>query len=184
MISEKGQAIHRTINTVLSIVIVFIFLSMINPIIDKISGLEEKKVIQSEISQIASDESFRRCIYNDSLGKKTVGFGHLIVGGEDIVNGCITPKSAIKMLRKDYTTARNGVIKNYPWADGEIKLILTNMTFQLGNTGVSKFENTIKHLKANEYDHAAAEMIDSLWCEQTTNRCARLVGRTMALQGE
>ncbi len=189
--AERSQTIHRTFNTILGVGVLAAAISMINPVIEsnialyeKVSGITEQKVIESEIAQIASDESYRRCVYDDSLGKATIGFGHLMIGGEEKVGKCITPESAIKMLRSDYSTAREGVIRNYPWAEGETRLILTNMTFQLGNGGVSKFKNAITAFNEKEYDTAAAEMIDSKWCVQTTNRCARLVGRTMALKGE
>ena len=185
---EKRQSIHRGLNTGLSIGVLVVGLMMINPVLDsvsvlyeQVSGITEMKVIESEIAQIASDESYRRCVYDDSVGKATIGFGHLMTGEEETVKGCITSSNAIQLLRSDYSTAREGVIRNYPWAEGETRLILTNMTFQLGNNGVSKFKNAISAFENKYYDTAAAEMIDSKWCVQTTNRCARLVGRTMQL---
>ncbi len=188
---EKRQSIHRGLNTGLSIGVLVVGLMMINPVLEsvnglyeKVSGITEMKVIESEIAQIASDESYRRCVYDDSVGKATIGFGHLMTGEEETTKGCITPSNAIQLLRSDYSTAREGVIRNYPWAEGETRLILTNMTFQLGNNGVSKFKNAISAFENKYYDTAAAEMIDSKWCVQTTNRCARLVGRTMAMKGE
>jgi len=48
------------------------------------------------------------------------------------------------------------------------------MVFQLGMTGVSKFKNTLKAVKEEDWDTAADEMLDSVWAEQTPERANEL----------
>ena len=48
------------------------------------------------------------------------------------------------------------------------------MVFQLGMTGVSKFKNTLKAVKEEDWDTAADEMLDSVWAKQTPERANEL----------
>lgn len=187
MSTEKQQKIHRIINTTMSIVLFIMFLLMINPVInstqslyDKVSGLEQERRISSEIAQIVADEGYVPTPYKDSLGYWTVGFGHLIKSGESIKS--MTSHEAVAQLRKDYTEAQKNVEANYSWADGEAKLVLINMSYQLGSTRLSKFKLTLAHMKSKEYDLAAGEMLNSVWAKQTPSRAARLAARIMQLE--
>ena len=188
--NETYQLIHRTINTLLMVVVVTIGYQQIVPIYEDISGikaeqqaeiqrLKQLRIIESEISQIIEDEGYRAKPYKDTRGLWTIGFGHLIKEGEDFTT--VTPHYAVKMLRKDYKYASDSVQRKYPWAVGEVKLVLINMTYQMGENGVSKFQNAISSLKGQDYDSAAAEMLNSRWAKQTPLRASRLAGRIMQL---
>lgn len=184
--SEKKQTIHRSLNTILAIGVLVMGVLMINPVIEstndlyeQVSGIEAQKIVDSEIAQIVADEGYRSRPYKDSRGLWTIGFGHLIKKGEKFKD--LTPHKAVEMLRKDYKYASDSVENKYPWAEGEVKLVLINMTFQMGVSGVSKFENTISYMEQGKYDKAAGEMLDSKWASQTPNRAARLAGRIMKL---
>lgn len=134
----------------------------------------------SEMAQIVSDEGFRKCKYKDSKGLGTVGFGHLVLPNEDIK--CITSQEAIKLLQEDYYEAWAAVERNFPWADGEVKLVLANMSYQIGITKLVKFKKTLKYMKDEQYTNAAMEMIDSKWYRETPDRAMRLTVRILALQ--
>ena len=96
----------------------------------------------SEMAQIVSDEGFRQCRYKDSKGLGTVGFGHLILPNENLK--CVTTQKAITLLQDDYYIAWAEVEKNFPWAEGEVKLVLTNMSYQIGITKLRKIKKTLK----------------------------------------
>ncbi len=182
--SEKFQAIHRTLNTILGICILAVGLSLLYPLIDKVDDLEAQrleqvKVVNSEIAQLMVDEGFKTKPYKDSRGLWTIGVGHLIQPHESFDK--LTPRFIMEMLRKDYTSATKDIERLFPWAKSEVKLVLINMRFQLGATGLSKFSKTIKYLEAKEYDNAAIEMLSSKWARQTPNRASRLAGRIMQL---
>lgn len=180
--NEKLQTIHRSINTFLTLLVVVIGFKVLTPIYDDLSGLKAERIVQSEIAQIVEDEGYRAKPYKDSLGKWTIGFGHLIKEGESFDD--LTPHKAVEMLRKDYAKASEDVDRIYPWAAGEVRLVLINMTYQLGSNGLSKFEKTIRYLKSNQYDLAAGEMLTSKWAIQTPRRASRLAGRIMAINDD
>lgn len=173
--------LHRWINTTLTILVLGGLLSLSLYSYKYYTVTQEQQGIMSEISQIVSDEGFRKCPYKDSAGKLTVGFGHLVQEGEVFVN-CITPQEGIKLLQKDYYSAKESVEVRYPWAEGEVKLVLTNMTYQLGASGVSKFEKSLDKLYKEEYLDASMELLDSKWHSQTEARSMRLAVRILALQ--
>lgn len=187
MPSERTQTIHRTLNTVLLGTVVVFGLSQFKEFSTKVyedmSGITQEKVIQSEIAQIAADEGYRPCAYKDSLGLVTVGFGTL-VDGEMEVGECIDSHEAVALLRKHYTYSIKSVDKRYPWAEGEARLALINLTYNMGETRFAKFEDTLKYLEAKEYDLAAGELLDSKYAHQVPNRAGRMAGRLMRLEGE
>lgn len=188
MTSEKTQAIHRYFNSILSIINIVLMLLMAYPaylaydtVYDEVSGAAERRVIESEIAQIIQDENsgLKLQPHYDSLGLLTVGFGHLVKDGENFDD--FTYQDAITLLRKDYTIATKDVDSRYPWAHGEVRLVLINMSFQMGAPRLSKFVKTMEHLENKHYDLAAGEMLDSEWARVTPYRASRLVGRVMKL---
>lgn len=134
-----------------------------------------------EIAQIVIDEGFRACRYKDTLGNWTIGFGHL-VKKSDTFGRCISPARAIDLLRTDYNHAESVVASKYPWADGEVYLILVNMTYQMGSK-VDQFQKFLAAAKNDNYDLAASEMLDSRWARQAPKRAQRLAGRMMQVSG-
>lgn len=135
---------------------------------------------KSEIAHLVMDEGYKKCVYKDSRKYPTIGFGHLIKPDEKFK--CITPKQAVQLLREDYNKAEASVDKEYYWAYGEVRLVLINMTYQMGSTGVSNFKQTLEHLQDEKYDEAASELLDSAWASQTPSRAAKMAGRIMALE--
>lgn len=175
------QAIHRWVNTILTSALFGLLLTggvFAHKMYDE---LKEDKGNLSEMAQIVSDEGFKECVYKDSRKFDTIGFGHLIKSGEKFK--CINAQRAMQMLQEDYFSASASVEINYPWATGEVKLVLTNMTYQLGENGVKKFKKTLLYLKNENYAMAAMEMLNSSWHKQTKNRSMRLAIRILSLEG-
>jgi lysozyme len=56
----------------------------------------------------------------------------------------------------------------------EAKAIIIHMVYQMGEAGVRKFKNALKHLEQGSYSDSATEMLDSRWAKQTPNRAKRL----------
>lgn len=197
---DKKQDRHRIFNSVLIIGIFICSVFAAYSVHDQFDVVEEKNIavveqlIQvdnrfnelsneqhrtSEISQLMVDEGFRKCIYDDSRGLATIGFGHLMLPTDNYK--CITSRQAIELLRSDYDYASNSVDNKYHWAHGEVRLVLINMTYQMGQTGVSKFVKTLGYLRDEAYDEAAIELLESRWANQTEHRALRLAGRIMAI---
>lgn len=187
--TEYQQKLHRIFNTSLSVLMLISLCFMTNPVLNEIyklqedvSGITEQKVTQSEIAQIASDEGYRACYYKDSLGLGTIGFGTL-VDGEMSRGDCIDPHKAVKLLRVHYEYHKQSIEKRYPWAEDDVKLVLINLSYNMGETRLSGFKETLKHLKEGEYDLAAGELLDSRYAKQVPNRAGRMAGRIMSLGG-
>lgn len=138
---------------------------------------EEHKT--SEIAQLVQDEGYKQCIYDDSRGFKTIGFGHLMLPTDNFK--CISPKQAVQLLMQDYAKAEASVDSIYYWASGEVRLVLINMTYQMGTTGVSRFKKSLECMQDEEYTCAAVELLDSRWAAQTPSRASRLAGRILAI---
>lgn len=114
--------------------------------------------------------------YADSLGKATIGYGHLVVKGEDFSQG-LTEKEADALLDKDIAIARAGVQqldvslpKESRWND-----FLVIMVFQLGLAGTKGFKKFLAALKAGNYATAIIEVKDSRWYKQTPNRVDSMI---------
>lgn len=128
-------------------------------------------------ARIKRHEGFLAKVYLDSLGKATIGYGHLLTEEDDFVEGVIYDKDILeKLFEKDFGIAVQGaeeLLKDYVVAP-LAKDVIIEMVFQLGKTGVSKFKNMFAALKEYDYTRAAAEMINSAWYRQTPSRCEEL----------
>ena len=134
--------------------------------------------------KIKIHEGFRNYVYLDSLGKATIGWGHLC---RDDENWDIKKSYDIEELKecfnKDFEIALTGA----ELLIGSIKIkkkakeVIIEMVFQLGKTGVSKFKNMWKALKKKDYKKASFEMLDSKWAKQTPNRANELAKIMLSL---
>lgn len=127
--------------------------------------------------RIKEHEGFRNVVYKDSLGFATIGYGHLVKEDDPFVEGhTYSQKLLNDYFEIDFTNAVVGAERllgnqamNY-----KAKCVIIEMVFQLGMTGVSKFKNTLKAVKKEDWDTAADEMLDSVWAEQTPERANEL----------
>jgi lysozyme len=111
----------------------------------------------------------------DTLGKRTVGVGHLCVEDFWEDDKEYSEKFLLEILEKDLGQAIIGareLMMKHGCMDINEKAeeILIEMVFQLGKTGVSKFKNMWKALSELNYVGASYEMLDSKWAKQTPNR--------------
>lgn len=128
-------------------------------------------------NRIKQHEGYLGKIYIDSLGKRTIGYGHLLTEDDDFVDGIIYDKDILENLfEKDFAKAVKGADELL--IDYDVKLpvreVIIEMVFQLGKSGVAKFKNMFAALKNKDYIRAAAEMINSNWYRQSPNRCEEL----------
>ena len=172
------QTIWRMLNS--TIAMIALALTLTASVV--IPEVLERREYNSEIAQLIKDEGIVYNVYKDSLGKATIGVGHLILPEDDFKK--LSPEQVILLLKKDYDTARAHVRSTYPWADNDVQLVLTNMTFQMGKSGVGKFKGMIAALKIEDYELATIEMLDSKWSRQTPKRSQRLAGRILELDND
>ena len=136
------------------------------------------------LQSVKKHEGYRNKVYLDTLGKRTVGVGHLCVEDFWEDNKEYDEEFLMNILKDDLKNAIEGaerLLKDCPVLDDLAKEIIIEMVFQLGETGVSKFKNMIKALKIPDYQTAAIEMLDSKWANQTPNRAQNMSSEMAAL---
>ena len=138
------------------------------------------------LASVKKHEGYRNKVYLDTLGKRTVGVGHLCVEDFWEDDKEYEEKFLMTILEHDLQTAIKGA-KDLMSENGcndidEIaEELIIEMIFQLGKAGVSKFRNMWKHLSAFEYSSAASEMLDSRWAKQTPNRAQAMSAQMASL---
>ena len=135
------------------------------------------------LESVKKHEGYRNKVYLDTLGKRTVGVGHLCVEDFWEDDKEYEEKFLMEILQKDLQQAIRGarsLMEEHGCADINEKAeeLLIEMVFQLGMTGVSKFRNMWKALAEKNYIGASYEMLDSRWAKQTPNR-AKAMAKTM-----
>jgi len=102
----------------------------------------------------------------------TVGHGHRIYGQP---KESYTQQEIDMLFEDDFKNAMSGAMElignNHP---PEVLGVVTEMVFQLGYNGTSKFKKTLKHINNGEYNLASSEMLNSNWAKQTTKRAESL----------
>ena len=127
--------------------------------------------------QIKEHEGFVPRTYKDSLGKRTIGFGHLCVEPEQWDDDKeYTREELERVFDNDFEEA----LKNAESLIGErsinfiAKQVIIEMVFQLGIGGVGKFKKMWSALDNEDYGEASFQMMDSLWAKQTPKRAEKL----------
>jgi len=128
--------------------------------------------------RIKKHEGFISKIYLDSLGKATIGYGHLITEKDNFQEGIeYSIKELEEVFNKDFNKAVEGtneLTSNLSLVLATVKGVIIEMVFQLGKTGVSKFKKFFEALNNQDYNEAANQMLDSNWHKQTPKRCIEL----------
>ena len=108
------------------------------------------------LESVKRHEGYRNKVYLDTLGKRTVGVGHLCV--EDFWEDDKEYEESFLMeiLQKDLQEAIRGakeLMDEHGCADIDERAeeIIIEMVFQLGRTGVKKFRNMWKALSEHNY---------------------------------
>ena len=130
---------------------------------------------------IMFEEGVKYEVYNDHLGYKTFGVGHLCRAtdpeNEMEVGSPVSKERVDECFEVDLYVAINDAEKFCEGieVDDNIKECVTHMVFQLGLPRLNKFRNFKQALVDGDIAKAQIEMKDSLWYRQTTNRAERLI---------
>ena len=131
--------------------------------------------------QIMFEEGVKYEIYNDHLGYKTFGVGHLVRAtdpeNEMAVGTKVSKMRVAECFEADLYVAINDMEKFTEGmnVDENVRECVTEMVFQLGLPRLNKFKKFKQALLDGDIETAQAEMKDSLWYRQTTNRAERLI---------
>ena len=130
------------------------------------------------IDSIKKHEGYVGIVYKDSLGIDTIGYGFAIKDLELDEDVC---EIILERKLHDLIDRINIKFKWYCYMPQEIKDIVTEMCYQLGVTGFSKFKKTNAYLQNKQWDEASVEMLDSRWAKQTPNRAKEMSNRVKKL---
>ena len=139
-------------------------------------NLEELK------EDLIREEGLKYEIYRCSEGYPTAGIGHLITEWDEEYYGLaigseVSKEQVDKWFEADLYIAINDMEKFCEGmsVDENVKECVTQMAFQLGLPRLNKFKNFKQALIDGDIAKAQAEMKDSRWYKQTTNRAERLI---------
>ena len=123
-------------------------------------------------------------LYEDSLGYKTLGVGHLCKPQDpeyDWAVGTSVSQEVVDLYYKDdFVTHLAEAIHIFGSEEGfynlpeDIQHVLVNMCFNLGGTRLSKFKNMIKACREHDWKEMAVQMEDSKWYGQVGRRSKEL----------
>ena len=128
----------------------------------------------SLIDSIKQHEGYVGIVYKDSLGIDTIGYGFAIKDLELDEDICDI------ILERKLRALSDSIHLKFSWfkyMPPEIQDIVTEMCYQLGVGGFSRFKKTIAYLQNKQFKEASVEMLDSRWAEQTPNRAKELSNR-------
>jgi lysozyme len=139
---------------------------------------------------IEQHEGRRNRAYADTEGILTIGIGFNLeepsarsrIEALEVDHGALcagqaslTDAQIDTLFSRDLDTAISDAASRVPdfWNQPEdVQLAMVDMIFNLGGPRFSKFTDMIAALKAKDYLTAAAEMADSKWAKQVSNRAA------------
>ena len=134
--------------------------------------------------EIKADEGVIYEIYNDHLGYKTCGVGHLC-RATDPENGLevgdpVSVERVNELFAEDLDITIEECRKLYEYFDDlpeEVQRIICNMMFNMGRPRLSQFKKMYEAVMDANWIEAAIQMEDSLWARQVPNRAERLCER-------
>jgi lysozyme len=116
-------------------------------------------------------EGLRLKPYRCSADKLTIGIGRNL---DDVG---ISNDEAMMLLDNDIAAAEGALRQALPWTeslDDSRKLVLVNMTFNLGIGGLLEFKRTLALIESGRYQEAAGAMLNSKWARQVGSRAVEL----------
>jgi len=127
-------------------------------------------------------EGRRNFAYTCPTGFRTIGVGHRIKPGENF--RFLGNRKINEIYLRDMTAAHIGarrVVKDFDSVPSEVKLIIVDLVFNLGENGFSKFKKTIAACEKRDWQTMANELENSRWHSQTGRRARNHVKTLRAL---
>ena len=138
--------------------------------------------------QLKIDEGVKYEVYDDHLGYKTFGIGHLVTPQDEEYGSPVgTPVSEDRVnsiFDKDvetYISESEKVVGNLQQMPEEAQQVIVNMCFNMGAPRLSQFKKFIKAIHDEDWATASVEMLDSRWANQVGVRATRLSDRIKAI---
>ena len=134
--------------------------------------------------ELKVDEGVKYEIYLDHLGLPTCAIGHLIQSTDPEhgleVGTKVDEERVNELFDQDVEVTTNEcrlLYNNFDDLPEEVQRIIANMMFNMGRPRLSRFHKMKQAVASGDWSAAAAQMKDSRWYNQVTNRAQRLVDR-------
>jgi lysozyme len=144
--------------------------------------------------RIKKHEGKKNQVYKDTEGYLTVGIGYKLPKNSELKeNDYVDDAFVNEKFKETFLTAAQGAkrLLNGATVKPEAFGVLTEMVFQMGEQGISKFSTMLKHLRAGDTTKAANEMLKgskegtpSKWSLQTPDRAMALYNIMVNLKGD
>jgi lysozyme len=157
---------------------------------------DDSKAILNQ--QLRVDEGCVLHVYKDSLGLNTIGIGRCldtkglttlecdylnlgVYSKQEVIDSLkergVSQDEADQLLSNDIDFFTTELFDSLSWLEDEpemVKIILINMTFNLGVNGLLGFHTTLSLIQNGNYTEAAKQMLNSKWAIQVGDRADRL----------
>jgi len=146
---------------------------------------------QEVYNLIKDHEGYYNKVYIDSVGKPTIGIGlnlmrpearsfikqvganyDRIIAGQEILNDKQINDLFNMQLKVAYKDVKR-FIPNFDQLPKNVKLVLVDMSFNLGGPRLGKFKNTKQLIAAGNYQGASREILQSKWAKQVGRRAVK-----------
>ena len=128
--------------------------------------------------RIMKHEGFRSQPYRDTVGKLTIGYGRNLddVGISELEGRVLLEQDLLKAAEQLNKLMQDEVLaKHFDSQENAARsFVLIEMIFNMGVGTFKKFKNLIAALNDQNWEKAAAEMLDSKWAEQVGQRAKTL----------
>jgi len=135
-------------------------------------------------NSIKREEGYRDTIYKDSLGFKTLGYGHLVKPNETFIEGKRYDRKVIeRIFQYDFAISLSDCKKLTKGMDlpDEAMEVVCELAYQLGINKLKKFVKFFGFLKQKKYVDAGFELENSLLYRQCPERTGRHAERIKGL---
>jgi lysozyme len=128
-------------------------------------------------AQLKADEGTVPHAYQDSEGYWTIGCGRLI---DKRLGGGLSDDEINYLLNNDLFRAdkeARSLFAGFDRLSDARKAVLISMVFNLGQTRLAGFQRLREAVKEQDWEQAAAELLDSKWATQVGQRAVRLANQ-------
>ena len=125
------------------------------------------------VDRIKRNEGYRLTQYIDSVGRPTIGYGHLIKPNESYLMGAtITPEQAEALFAKDFAEHKAAAekIPSFNEHSKAVQETLIDMTYNMGPAWYKNWPNTIKSLTEKNYEEVKNDILSSRYASQVKGR--------------
>jgi lysozyme len=147
---------------------------------------ESKSTFNQVVEMTMSREGYRNKAYYDSLGKLTIGIGHLCTG--DCHPGqVLSNDQVVALFKQDIPKYWNATLKQQDQLclnDSCFFTHLFQLNYQLGTGWTSKFTRAWSMMRQGNFSGAAQAFANSKWARQTPVRVKDIQAELMAMKGQ